>query len=111
MNRSYKNLVFTKHALERLKDRTITQDAIYQTVLAPDQSFAQKDNTKFTRTIGGRLIHVVASSIENHQWLIVSVWVRGEEDRVSLVWQLLTLPISFIWRILKYFSAKIAGKR
>jgi len=92
MNRTYKNLVFTKHALNRLDFRAITQDAIYQTVSNPDKSFANQSHTKFIRTINDRLIHVVAKPIKNRQWLIISVWVRGEEDRVPLIWKLLTLP-------------------
>jgi len=84
MDRTYKNLVFTKHALERTSGRVLTQDAIYQTVTAP---------------------------IENHQWLVVSAWVRGEEDRESLVWQLLSLPFKLTWRgllvIWKYFKKRI----
>lgn len=99
MNSVYKNLVFSKHALERLGDRWLTQDAIYQTILSPDKTFPSRDNTKFIRTINNRRIHVVAAPIENHQWLIVSAWVRGEEDRESVVWQLITLPFKIIWLI------------
>jgi hypothetical protein len=111
MNRTYKNLVFTKHALERLSDRTITQDAIYQTVQAPDRSLPGQGNTKFIRAVSGRLIHVVAAPIKKHQWLVVSVWVRGEEDREPLAWQIITLPFRLVWKIWSYFSAKIAGKK
>jgi len=108
MDRTYKNLVFTKHAQERISGRVLTQDAIYLTVTAPDKTFPSKGNTKFIRTVNNRLIHVVATPIENQQWLVVSAWVRGEEDRESLVWQLLTLPFKLTWRgllnIWKYFK-------
>ncbi|HCR81089.1 MAG: hypothetical protein UY13_C0002G0391 [Candidatus Pacebacteria bacterium GW2011_GWB1_47_8] len=111
MDRTYKNLVFTKHALERTSGRVLTQDAIYQTVTAPDKTFLSHGNTKFIRTVNNRLIHVVATPIENHQWLVVSAWVRGEEDRESLVWQLLSLPFKLTWRgllvIWKYFKKRI----
>ncbi|MFH2118225.1 MAG: DUF4258 domain-containing protein [Candidatus Paceibacterota bacterium] len=103
MNRTYKNLVFTKHALTRLADRSITQDAIYQVIATPDQSSKQQANTKFIRTINNRLIHVVASPIKNHRWLIISVWVRGEEDRVPFMWRLLTLPLRLVWKMLQSF--------
>ena len=110
MNRTYKNLVFSKHALARLKDRTLNQDAIYQAVSFPDKSFANKDSTKFIKLINDRLIHVVATPIKNNQWLIVSAWVRGEEDKQSIIWQLITLPFKIIWWVIKFFYAKIAGK-
>lgn len=96
MNRTYKNLVFSKHALARLSDRILTQDAVYQTIQSPDKTFPEKDSTKFIRTVNNRRIHVVAVPIENQQWLIISTWVRGEEDRVPFVWQLITLPFRFI---------------
>lgn len=103
MNRTYKNLVFTKHALERMADRIITQDAIHQTISNPDQSFVNQGNTKFIRTINNRLIHVVATPIENQRWLIISLWVRGEEDRIPLIWQFLTWPFKLIGKILQIF--------
>ena len=101
MNHTYKNLVFTKHALERLSGRVLTQDTIWQTISAPEKSYPGKKNTKFIRTINDRLVHVVAAPIANQQWLIVSAWVRGEEDRASLMWQLITLPFKFLWWILQ----------
>jgi hypothetical protein len=108
MTRVYKNLVFTKHALERLSGRVVTQDAIYQTITAPDNSYPNQHGTKFIRTINNRLIHVVATPIENHQWLIVSAWVRGEEDRVPLTWQLLSWPFKLLWQLLQKLLKKIS---
>jgi hypothetical protein len=101
MNRTYKNLVFSKHALGRARDRTLTQDAIYQVIQSPDKKFVNKDNTKFIRTINDRKIHVVATPIENQQWLVISAWVRGEDDRLSLVWQMITAPFRLIWWLSK----------
>src|SRR3989304_4172876 len=98
MNRVHKNLVFSKHALERLNDRVLTQDAIEQTIANPDKTYPKKGNTKFIRTVNNRLIHVIATPIENHQWLVISAWVRGEEDRESLVWQLLSLAFEVTLR-------------
>lgn len=110
MNRTYKNLVFSKHALERLGDRVLTQDAIYQTLTQPDKTFPSKGNTKFIKTLNDRRIHVVATPIENHQWLIVSAWVRGEEDREPLAWQIIVAPFRFLWFLLRQiisFAQKI----
>lgn len=106
MNRTYKNLVFTKHALERLNDRVLTQDTIHQTVTSPDKTFPSKSNTKFIRTMSNRRIHVVAAPIENNQWLIVSAWVRGEEDREPVVWQLIAFPFRMIGKILQKLLQK-----
>lgn len=107
----YKNLIFTKHGKERLNDRTITADAVYQVINSPDQKFEQGKNWKFIRLLQGRKYHVVASYLKSERtWLIVSVWVRGEEDRVPLVWQLLTLPFKGVWWLLKFLAVQVTSK-
>jgi hypothetical protein len=111
MNRSYKNLVFTKHAWERLKDRSLTKDTIYQTVSHPDKTFHNQDNYKFIRTINNRKIHVVSTPIENNKYLIISTWVRGEDDKLPLIWILITLPFKIIWWIIKSIFNSIFSKK
>ncbi|HEX7018041.1 MAG TPA: DUF4258 domain-containing protein [Patescibacteria group bacterium] len=98
----YKNLVFTKHALERLNDRTITAEAVQRVIQAPDKKFDNGGSTKFIRTLDDRKYHVVASYLkQEHTWLIISVWVRGEDDQQPLIWQLITLPFRFGWWLVK----------
>lgn len=111
MKRSYKNLVFTKHAWERLKDRSLTKDAIHQTVSYPDKTFHNQDNYKFIRTIRGRKIHVVATPVEDNKYLVISTWVRGEDDKLPLIWLLITLPFKIVWWILKTIFVSIFGKK
>lgn len=104
---TYKNVVFTKHALARLDDRTITQDAVYRVIQSPDRRFERDDTTKFIRTLNGRKYHVVASYLKKeHKWLVVSVWVRGEDDKISLAWQLITLPFRLAWWGMRLIYAK-----
>lgn len=106
MDRTYKNLVFSKHALERLSGRSLTQAAIHQTISDPERTFQNQGNTKFIRTLNGRRIHVVATPIEQRRWLIVSAWVRGEEDREPVVWQIIALPFRLLWKLLSLPFAK-----
>lgn len=108
MQRDYKGFIFTKHALERLQDRSISQDAAAQVLQYPEitQPSDKPENVKFIKTINERTIHVVATYLaDQKKWLVLSVWVRGEQDQPSLVWQLLTLPFkAVVWifkRILK----------
>lgn len=105
MTKNYKNLVFTTHALERLKDRSLSQDSIYKTLQNPDfKKEMGRDKTKFFRTLNKRKVQVVASYLnEERKWLIISVWVRGEENKQPLVWRMLTLPFRIVW----WFSKKI----
>lgn len=101
MSETYKNLVFTKHAWERSQDRSLSRDAIYQTVSFPDKTYHNKDNFKFIRTINNRKVHVVATPIENNKFLIISTWVRGEEDKQPVIWLLITLPFKILWWTIK----------
>lgn len=103
MDKNYKNLVFTNHAFERIKTRAIAPDAVWQAIDHPDQRFTQgQTTTRFIKTVAGRKIHAVATYLNReHKWLVVSVWVRGEDDRQPLVWQLLTLPFKIVWWVIK----------
>ena len=111
MSHIYKNLVFTKHAWERLNDRSLNKDSIHQTVSFPDKTFHNQKNFKFIRTIRGRKIHVVATPIENNKYLIISTWVRGEKDKEPFIWQLITLPFKITWWILKAIWTAVFGRK
>lgn len=92
MDKQYQNLIFTNHSLDRLKLRSVSQETVRQVLAHPDQTYpTDKPNShKFVRHIHNRQIQVVATYLSNqNKWLIISVWVRGEEDPQSLVWQLL----------------------
>lgn len=81
-------ITFTSHALERMKLRSIYKYEVKNTILDPDKTIEdQDDKVKF---IGkelslNRAYHVVAKFLpEDNKWLVISVWVRGEEDDGSL---------------------------
>lgn len=107
MDREYRGLIFTKHALERAQDRGITQAMVAEVMAHPDHTHPGEKpySAKFIRELQGRRVHVVATFLpDKRQWLIVSVWVRGEEDRVPMAWQLLTLPFKVGWIFVKKIS-------
>lgn len=109
MPREYKNIIFTNHAQERLKDRSIDYSYIAQVVNSPDKKFhAKGESWKFIKTINHRKLHVVATyQRDQKKWLVISVWVRGEDDKVPIIWQLLTLPFKLIlWLIKMLFRLK-----
>jgi hypothetical protein len=100
----YHGFIFTKHALERANDRAVDQEAVVKVLNHPDQTKpTEKPGTvKFIRTLDGRQIHVVATYLaDQKKWLIISVWVRGEEDKVPLSWQVITMPFKLIWWLIK----------
>lgn len=104
MSHVYRDCIFTTHALERLKQRSISEYAVADTVSYPDKKFPDGKNTKFIKMIGGRKHHVVAHwKPADHKWLIVSAWVRGEDDSQPLYLQLLFAPFKLVWWLLKRF--------
>ncbi len=109
MPTEYKNVVFTKHALERMRLRTIAEHTAWEVITYPDQT--KKENGKSTRyikTIQGRRYFVVASYLQKEQkYLAISCWVRGEDDKPSLSWQLITLPFRLIWWLITVLFSKL----
>jgi len=98
MNREYKNAIFTKHALERLKLRRITQDAVIRTLEKPDTRTVEDDgDTEFIKLLHDRKYHVIAAYLKDEKkWLIKSVWVRGEDDPIPVWKQLLQAVLRLV---------------
>lgn len=103
MSETYKNIIFTKHAYDRIKQRSVSMHAIYETVAHPEKTSTKSgQNKKYIKTISGRKYHVVATyKPDQKKYLVISAWVRGEDDTVPLIWQLLTLPFKLLWWVLK----------
>lgn len=98
---TYRNLIFTKHAHERLSQRSLQKWGIWETVQNPDKTKSSGSNQKFIRNINGREYHVVAKQLsDQNKFLIISLWVRGEDDKLPIVWQLLRLPFIVLWKII-----------
>jgi hypothetical protein len=92
--------IFTKHALQRLQERSISIDQAESVLRHPTQTFpGKKDGTiKFVRDVNGRNTQLVATYLpDQKKWLVVSAWVRGEEDKVPFMWVLITAPFKLIW--------------
>jgi hypothetical protein len=92
MQREYKNVIFTTHAIERMKLRRIDQEMVVGAIKQPEKHYLDHDgDTKFIRTFGDRPLHVVSSYLKDEKkWLVKSVWVRGEDDPQPLWKQILS---------------------
>lgn len=103
MSGTYKNIILTTHAAERLRQRSISEYIVAAVIEHPDKSYTEKNNSKkFIRTYNGRRYHVVAQWKPSEQkWLIVSAWVRGENDSEPLSTTLILLPFRVIWWAVK----------
>lgn len=96
--------ILTTHARERLKQRWITEDAIESVLRSPDRTEpgTKPGTVKFVRTINGRQVQVIGKYLDDQdRWLVLSVWVRGEDDKAPLMWQLITLPFILAWKLIK----------
>ncbi len=96
--------IFTKHALQRLKERAISVDQAESVLRNPSQTIpGKKPNTvKFIRELNGRNTQLVGTYLaDQKKWLIVSAWVRGEDDKVPFVWQVMTFPFKAAWWLLQ----------
>lgn len=110
MQKNYQNLVFTNHALERIRLRSISQDQVQRVLANPDKTFPsdKPEQIKFIRSLNNRTIHVVAKHLpDQNKWLVVSVWVRGEDDPVPLTWKIITFPFKIIAKIASIILAYI----
>lgn len=105
-------IVLTSHAKERMQRRRLRMQDIEATLAAPDKSVPQEDklNYKFIKTINDRQYQVIGHySSEEQKWIIISAWVRGEEDPPDYLWIVLTAPFRLIWWLIKNFF-KLLGR-
>ena len=114
-DRTYKSLVFTKHAWERKEQRHIASEAVYQAVEYPDLIREKGNSFTCLKRVQGRNIHAVVQFLEKEKkWLVISVWVRGENDSLPLQWQVIVFPFKLLWRIMQFvwkIGTKILRKK
>ena len=104
------SLIFTTHAKERLKLRNLSEDTVRRVVQKPDRTKPgdKPESAVFIRKLDGRQIHVVGTYLpEQKKTLIVSTWVRGEEDPESLSWTILSAPFKLAWWLVKMVLRKL----
>jgi len=79
---NHETVVFTKHARERMDLRNIGEDMVIQVMRNPNRIFDTKDEKiKFIGKTTGAKLHIIGKPIpEENKWLVISLWVRGEED-------------------------------
>jgi len=78
MDRKFGGVIWTNHALDRLRDRGIKQGDAWATWNRPEQSRkgTVAGSWVYYRNWGGTQIEVVAKQNEKGEWLILSVWSR-----------------------------------
>ncbi len=80
-------VVFTRHARERLDLRKLSEDMIIQVMRKPEKTYEEADGKiKFVGKAMGAKVHTVCKPIpEENKWLVITLWVRGEDDAGNFV--------------------------
>lgn len=88
MDRNYGGVVWTNHALDRLRERGIKQGDAWATFSNPQQAryAATKGGWVYWRDWGNWRIEVVAKQNERKEWVILSVWSSPTDKRQAALW-------------------------
>jgi len=87
MERNYGGVIWTNHALQRLKERGISQGDAWATWNRPEQSRKGSGSNQgawvYYRIWGNQKIEVVAKQDEYKKWIIISVWSDKVDKSIS----------------------------
>lgn len=86
-NINHETIVFTKHARERMNLRKLSEDMVIQILRKPNKTYETDDGKiKFIGKSMGAKVHAICKPIpEENKWLVISLWVRGEDDAGNFV--------------------------
>lgn len=73
-----KKLIWTKHSLQRIKDRKIPKKYLINAFYKPDKILnnKQKGTKKFIRYYGKHKAVVIAGPNNNGEWTVISCWIN-----------------------------------
>jgi hypothetical protein len=86
-NINHETVVFTKHAKDRLDLRRLGEDMVIDVMRKPHMTHQLDDGKiKFIGKTMGAKVHAICKPIpEENKWLVISLWVRGEDDAGNFV--------------------------
>ena len=78
MKTYYGGAIFTNHALQRLRERGITQSDVWYTFQHPDGQLKGNSpgSTKYYKDYGQQRIEVIAKQNEKKEWIVLSCWSK-----------------------------------
>jgi hypothetical protein len=69
-------IIWTKHAIERNKERQITVSLVEKTINSPDKSFPQEEGKiKYVKDFGKQTVSAVTTKTDHGEYLILSAWI------------------------------------
>lgn len=69
------NFIWTKHVLQRTKDRKIPQEFITKTLENPDKVTTAEDKTELKKNFGAQTVTVVVKKNEKEENIVLSCWI------------------------------------
>jgi len=81
MKTNYMGVIFTKHAINKLYNRNISQEKAWEAFTNFDGQRPGKipGSIKFYKNYGEQRIEVIAKKNEEGQWVVLSCWARYKE--------------------------------
>ena len=99
MKNNYGGVIWTNHALQRLRERNIKQGDAWATWNSPQSSKydPSKGTWVYNRIWGNVRIEIVAKQNERKEWIILSVWsdpvygkeIKSQKSIFRSLWDLL----------------------
>lgn len=76
-SRTYQGIIWTNHALERLKARKIPQEYVWKAFHFPDglKQCKSGGSQEFMKQIDKYSVTVIAKQNDKKEWLILSAWI------------------------------------
>lgn len=76
--RNYGGIIFTTHALQRLRERGVTQEQVWHIIKHPENRIAGKNpgTTEYQKIVGNSIISVITKFTDKGENLVVSVIVE-----------------------------------
>ncbi len=86
----YRGLIFTTHVLDRMKERGITQEHIWETFTTPDRQDEVKDADRRTKKFGDHSVTIVFKHNAKRETIVISAWMDpplpGTRDAAQKDW-------------------------
>lgn len=114
MKNEYQGLIFTNHALERMRERGITQQQVWETHKFPDAQEESKNNsTERRKKFGETTVTIIYKHNAQHETIIVSVWMDpplpGSKDAKEKQWWQKYKKAGFWGKLWLSLSKQITG--
>lgn len=107
MSNRYRELIFTDHALSRLRERQIPLADAWYTWRRPDTTTKGKaaGSWKYTRSKGDQTMRVVAKQNEKKEWVVLSVWTKEKKHNKKK--PVASRPLSWLFHTLFHSKTRI----